>query len=356
MTDLAKIKTLRDNTTGETVAPRTVVKALSGEGTVGQLVGYTENNVVGNITPDAEPTEGSTNPVQSGGVYDATKWHSNQNLLDNWYFLNPINQRGQMEYTGAGYSIDRWRIWNNTTTLALNDDGIIISNIENPNNGLIFTQPFESFRLIPGETYTFSLLVDVLEINTGGVAISMGQPSGWIGGIHSETFTLGKQLLYVTFIRDKEDTNVIINFGVNLHNGKAKLIAAKLEIGDHQTLAHKEGDTWVLNEIPNYGEELAKCQRYQLVFGPSTFIALGMSYLTDTIEFGIPISRLRKVPSITQIDTTSVFANGRIFGDLTNIKYICKDCFRGDCKGAVQDSTYIIETYSGGYVIFDANL
>ena len=25
--------------------------------------------------------------------------HSNPNLLDNWYFVDPINQRGQMEYT-----------------------------------------------------------------------------------------------------------------------------------------------------------------------------------------------------------------------------------------------------------------
>ena len=34
--------------------------------------------------------------------------HSNPNLLDNWYFADPINQRGQTEYTGAVYTIDRW--------------------------------------------------------------------------------------------------------------------------------------------------------------------------------------------------------------------------------------------------------
>ena len=33
----------------------------------------------------------------------------NQNLLDNWYFANSVNQKGQMEYTGSGYTIDRWR-------------------------------------------------------------------------------------------------------------------------------------------------------------------------------------------------------------------------------------------------------
>lgn len=33
------------------------------------------------------------------------------NLLDNSWFVNPINQRGQTVYTGIGYTIDRWRTW-----------------------------------------------------------------------------------------------------------------------------------------------------------------------------------------------------------------------------------------------------
>ena len=41
--------------------------------------------------------------------------------------------------------------------------------------------------------------------------------------------------------------------------------AAKLELGPVQTLAHKEGDTWVLNDPPpNKALELAKCQRYAI--------------------------------------------------------------------------------------------
>ena len=44
-----------------------------------------------------------------------------------------------------------------------------------------------------------------------------------------------------------------------------KIVAAKLELGDTQTLCHQENGVWVLNEIPNYAEELAKCQRYLYV-------------------------------------------------------------------------------------------
>lgn len=42
------------------------------------------------------------------------------------------------------------------------------------------------------------------------------------------------------------------------------LIAAKLELGPVQTLAHQDADgNWVLNDPPpNFQQELAKCQRY----------------------------------------------------------------------------------------------
>lgn len=131
------IQTLYNQTTSEPIFPRTVVEALSGTGTEGQLVGYTEDNVVGNITPDATPTPGSTNPVQSNGVYESTKWHTNPNLLDNWYFAGggsqlgggqfPINQRGQTEYIGAGYAIDRFRLIDPNSKLAIQDDKITLS-------------------------------------------------------------------------------------------------------------------------------------------------------------------------------------------------------------------------------------
>jgi hypothetical protein len=40
----------------------------------------------------------------------------------------------------------------------------------------------------------------------------------------------------------------------------------KLELGESQTLAHLVNGEWQLNDIPNYAEELAKCQRYFQIF------------------------------------------------------------------------------------------
>ena len=62
-------------------------------------------------------------PTTSGGGV-------NPNLLDNWYFGNPVNQRGQTEYTGGGYTVDRWKLsqWNTDEVAAkLKKTGLNIS-------------------------------------------------------------------------------------------------------------------------------------------------------------------------------------------------------------------------------------
>ena len=46
--------------------------------------------------------------TDSTPISGAVKYRTNPNLLDNWYFGRPVNQRGQTEYTEAGkYVIDR---------------------------------------------------------------------------------------------------------------------------------------------------------------------------------------------------------------------------------------------------------
>jgi hypothetical protein len=42
--------------------------------------------------------------------------------------------------------------------------------------------------------------------------------------------------------------------------GYIDIRAVKLEFGTEQTLAHKENNTWILNEIPDYEFELLRCK------------------------------------------------------------------------------------------------
>lgn len=260
MADTAKIQTLRDHTTGEAVAPRTVVKALSGEGTVGQIVGYTEDNVVGNITPDAEPKEGSANPVQSGGVYKANKYRSNPNILYNWYFGNPVNQRMQTEYTGsATYSIDRWKFGARTCNLKIDSDEscIVFSGTAETTaqNYSSFIQLFDT-RPLDGCTVTFSILYK----GTVGLGVYGGTPNGF----HTSEDWDIISITYVITINASPNWWMYKSpmFCINDQEG-CKVRAAKFELGERQTLAHKESGTWVINDPPpNFNEELAKCQAY----------------------------------------------------------------------------------------------
>ena len=42
-----------------------------------------------------------TNVAAHGGIY-------RKNILHNWDFRNPVNQRGQTEYTPTSHAMDRW--------------------------------------------------------------------------------------------------------------------------------------------------------------------------------------------------------------------------------------------------------
>lgn len=68
------------------------------------------------------------------------KYPSNPNLLDNWYFGNPANQRGLKLYTDIGYTIDRWKLDINPGEGIRVNDGYITLNT----SGIYFGQYFDN--------------------------------------------------------------------------------------------------------------------------------------------------------------------------------------------------------------------
>lgn len=185
-------------------------------------------------------------PTTSGGGV-------NPNLLDNWYFGNPVNQRGQTEYTGnATYSIDRW--WTQyETTLSIVDGGIKIGGKWD------VQQYFETTS--PNATYTLSLLY---KDRTGSDPLRLLLGNRTDGDLAQTESKDASGILSITFSTAKLNK---VNFGfTGSTDNSAIIIAIKLELGDTQTLAHKENGVWVLNEIPDFGEQLARCQRYCVAF------------------------------------------------------------------------------------------
>ena len=236
---------------------------------------------------------------------------SNPNLLDNWYFGNPVDQRGGYVvppnidynnldwsgvvgitdkyypvkrwkqysnldaiievdgteyvvagqhavrgYTGAGYGIDRWILQAVTSCSMLVGDGYITLYAKN-NDGLLQKFPAERFSI--GDTITVSVLTDT--------------------GLLSKTITLTESVQAYPYdnsiwnMAAGKSNGIWIIYALITYNQSTEqainIKAAKLELGSQQTLAHQDADgNWVLNEIPDYGEQLRRCQRYFVNFNP----------------------------------------------------------------------------------------
>lgn len=149
----------------------------------------------------------------TGNTIATKAFPCNPNLLDNGYFGKPVNQRDVSgTINSAGYFLDRWKLVSGSVTI--NTDGITL-------NGTMQ----QALETAPVGTVTASALT---QAGVGEV----------VPTYNSATKT------------------------VTVAAAGKKLVAVKLELGSQQTLAHQENGAWALNEIPDYGEQLRRCQRY----------------------------------------------------------------------------------------------
>ena len=172
---------------------------------------------------------------------------SNPNLLYNWYFPNPVNQRSKTQYTdSAAYSIDRWIIENCKLYVTA---GSYIQMQLNSGTYCSILQKIENFAALRGKKVTASILIGAGLITGTATIASSG------GGYLSIVDDTASNIVIVVDLQ-----NEFIYFRRTNSTSWTNIIAVKLELGDTQTLAHQENGAWVLNEIPNYEEELFKCQ------------------------------------------------------------------------------------------------
>ena len=205
------------------------------------------------------------------------------------YYAAPENVvRG---YTGTGYGIDRWV--SNGASVLISIDGVTITGY---NVG--FRQILNDYKLLSGKTVTLSLLE---KERNGSLIISL------ISGSFRQDFTQDGLFISQT-ITLPELTAPLECWVYHDGEGTSTLKAAKLELGTAQTLAHQdENGNWQLNEIPDYGEQLARCQRY--------FRRIRRSYLrlahvaSGVGRVSIPLDGMRNAnPSIKFVVTPNVYA------------------------------------------------
>jgi len=236
------------------------------------------------------PSGGTTGYLlvkSSGNVVEWRPPMSNPNLLDNWYFLDPINQRGATEYAGSRYVIDRWFFAGGDATLLVGNSGVTI-----PKDKLI-GQKFENIIIekLIGQILTFSVMLSDGTLYSGTAKFQIGTDLSFVENSNIKLFWWENGGGY---------------FSIYAVGTEKTAKAAKLELGSQQTLAHQdESGNWVLNDPPpNKALELLKCQRYYQVNKTSQYIA-GSMYSNFAGVFTVPGTEMRADPVIVSFSVPS---------------------------------------------------
>ena len=334
------------------------------------------------------------------------------NLLDNWYFGNPVDQRGGMlqlagtmlysdaectqalfqstkttsiikvsdiaahpiddstvyvkladcvrGYTGTwNYAIDRWFLGGEpSTVMEITDGGIHVSYTQ---AGWNVIQKLENV-LYKGNTYTFSAIYkSTLPLR---LVVSWGDNKYFFNESSPATSEWALVTITGTIPNDAEITYEQVVFQpLGAVAGTLDIKAAKLEIGPTQSLAHRDAaGNWVLNEMPEYGEQLRRCQRYCFVWGYSakqtSCLAVMQAYEPERL-FGL-------IPTPVTMRATPVVTGGSLttFGGMVTSLWSLNLCANGiraiapvnGAKFVVGQAVGIENADDNGRVIFSADL
>lgn len=243
---------------------------------------------------------------------------SHRNLLDNWYFVGggsqigegvfPINQRGQTSYTAGGNGLDRWKSASASMSCTVNSGGVLIKATAVSSQ---WYQVLSNQSGLAGKKVTFSVLTTTNVLAQTTVDIPSTIPSG-TQTIGSGSSDVNGYSVYVRTIGGK--LSAVVYAGSSFSSAGITIVAMKLEIGSNQTLAHLEGTSWVLNEIPDYGDELEKCQRYLFPVTTDEFFVgtTGASHKNPTFFVPTPISMVKNPTTSSSIAVNAQYGSGYI--------------------------------------------
>jgi hypothetical protein len=225
------------------------------------------------------------------------------NLLRNGTFADGciVNQRGKTSYAGTGYGVDMWYTTGATLSVDVTAEGVkLYKNAASANPA--WAQALETDAAV-GQTVTVSMLYKgsgegaSLRVAQSGGIVTLSNVSDWT--LVQKTFALEKWS--VGTLQDR--AIVAIQCFENMEANQGLYIKAiKLELGEQQTLAHQENGAWVLNELPDYGGELLRCQRYYQVY---TTAAARPAKALDCR----PVMRTDPVQSTVSVGGATLYAN-----------------------------------------------
>ncbi|HIQ60647.1 MAG TPA: hypothetical protein IAD31_03505 [Candidatus Enterenecus faecium] len=234
-----------------------------------------------------------------------------QNLLINPFFT--VNQRGSTTYTitKPAYTLDGWKTSGDTKAGEV-VVGQRYAKLTNSSGTLGLGQFVEDYGALAGETVTLSMAVD---IRSGSYHLGLNDGTGQAGEVLSQK---GLQVYALTVTLSDSPSQLwcqLISEGA----ASCRIFGAKLEVGDHQTLAIQgEDGAWQLTQQPD-PEEILRCYRYQYVpvEGDTSYpLGYGFAFSTSSARMVFPCGvKMRLAPSVTFLNGSNlsgigIFNNG----------------------------------------------
>lgn len=171
------------------------------------------------------------------------------NLLDNSYFRNPVNQRGQTVYTTDKYTIDRWFSHTNNESVTLNSNGITIK----AKSGVLgwFSQKLEGSKFL-GKTYTAAI-----KLANGKFVLATGTFPNSYPASDTVVARTDTPEINVNLLLNAAQT---VSFGHRINGGTVTIEWAALYEGEYTA------ETLPEYKPKGYAAELQECQRYFVAF------------------------------------------------------------------------------------------
>ena len=224
-----------------------------------------------------------------------------KNILHNWDFRNPVNQRVADKYdnvANAIYMLDRWQsnITNAIGNFEIVNDAFRVTKVSGGNVGI--RQILEFGHLYYGKEVTLSAEIDNRIFNSTLIVPFPSDTNVW----------LAKEIINGWLLDILVVPSGTVFFRLyslsHLPNGSyIDIQAVKLELGPASTLA---------NDPPmDFGRELAVCQRYFQSLNPMNVPLTGVrmtNFTANTVNFFIPLQQtIRIVPTITSTSDSPFF-------------------------------------------------
>lgn len=233
-----------------------------------------------------------------------------RNLLDNSDFRNPVNQRGETNYTGGGYTIDRWLLGTNVVVVNVLDDGIEVTGGDSTYNAPYIQKVPEN---LTGKTVTFAVC------DSDGVITTV------TGAVQTDSACITNAAWgNIEFYHSSSDGTLWAQININYGGSKIFRWAALYE-------GAYTADTLPPYVPKGYAAELAECRRYFERIGKS-YSGSGNASMLMAVGTSGEMRVLQGYTVPKRIMSPTIKLNGKVVGETVSVRNTMTNDF---CTGVL---------------------